>query len=356
MYKVNPHFTSEINKYGSFDFTACFNCGTCTATCGLTDENNAFPRSMVRAGVLGLDDKIVSSLDPWLCYYCGECSTNCPRQAEPADLMMSLRRYLMAKYDWTGLSGFLFKKASGYFVAFLVLLAVIIGIRAGNLFNNEEWLHWGHMFEIYAIAGVFSLILLPNIIRMWYFTVLKNGKPFRFKIYMSTIKELFIHMFTQKRSLSCETSKDGNIWWFEHLMLVLGYLGLLFTTVALDWFNTGNIAIVITGYFFSAVIFIVTAEFTIRRLQKRNVKTSSSKPSDWFFLVWLMMMGISAFGVRLFIDLNILDRNFWLFIFHMIVLVQWSLVIVPFGKWTHFLYRSFAMYFSSINNYPEQSK
>jgi quinone-modifying oxidoreductase subunit QmoC len=66
------------------------------------------------------------------------------------------------------------------------------------------------------------------------------------------------------------------------------------------------------------------------------------------FVAWLFMMGLSAFAVRLFIDLDILQNNIWLYLFHMIILVQWALVIVPFGKWTHFLYRSFAMYFDTI--------
>jgi hypothetical protein len=59
-------------------------------------------------------------------------------------------------------------------------------------------------------------------------------------------------------------------------------------------------------------------------------------------------MGVSAFGVRLLVDLGALANHFWLYLFHLIVLVQWALIIVPFGKWTHFLYRSFAMYFDKI--------
>jgi quinone-modifying oxidoreductase subunit QmoC len=61
------------------------------------------------------------------------------------------------------------------------------------------------------------------------------------------------------------------------------------------------------------------------------------------------MMGLTAFLVRLFVDLDILESNFWMYLIHIIVLVQWALIIVPFGKWTHFLYRSFAMYFEKIN-------
>ena len=59
-------------------------------------------------------------------------------------------------------------------------------------------------------------------------------------------------------------------------------------------------------------------------------------------------MGITAFAVRLFIDLDLLAGNLWLFLFHFTILAQWALIIVPFGKWTHFLYRSFAMYFDKL--------
>jgi quinone-modifying oxidoreductase subunit QmoC len=63
-----------------------------------------------------------------------------------------------------------------------------------------------------------------------------------------------------------------------------------------------------------------------------------------------MLMGLTAFFVRLFIDFNILEGNKWLYLFHLMVLAQWALIIVPFGKWTHFLYRSFAMYFAKIKS------
>jgi quinone-modifying oxidoreductase subunit QmoC len=61
-------------------------------------------------------------------------------------------------------------------------------------------------------------------------------------------------------------------------------------------------------------------------------------------------MGVTAFLVRLFIDLGLIETQQWMYIIHLTVLAQWALIIVPFGKWTHFLYRSFAMYFSKIKS------
>ena len=58
--------------------------------------------------------------------------------------------------------------------------------------------------------------------------------------------------------------------------------------------------------------------------------------------------GLSAFIVRLFIDTGLLNGNSWMYQVHLIILVQWALISVPFGKWTHFLYRSFAMYFDKL--------
>jgi hypothetical protein len=86
------------------------------------------------------------------------------------------------------------------------------------------------------------------------------------------------------------------------------------------------------------------------RLKKNKEISKNSQPSDWMFVGWLFLMGLTAFFVRLFIDIGLLDNNKWLYIFHMIILVQWALIIVPFGKWTHFLYRSFAMYFVKLKS------
>ena len=50
-------------------------------------------------------------------------------------------------------------------------------------------------------------------------------------------------MFTQKRALDCD---DNQFRWFEHFILVIGYLGLLFTTVFLDWFSSENLFIIVS--------------------------------------------------------------------------------------------------------------
>jgi ferredoxin len=347
---INPDFPTEIKKFGAGDFELCFNCGNCTAICSLSTTNESFPREMIRYSTLGLEDEIKSSLKPWLCYYCGECSTDCPRQAHPGELMMSLRRWITSKYDWTGLSGLLYKNVIAYIIGFVLVIVGILFISRKFDFNQKLIMHLGHLFEMYAIAAVFVLILIPNIFRMWFFTIIKPKVNPGLKNYFKAFPELFVHMFTQKRFLGCEQTPAEKLKWFEHLILVISYLSLLFTTVFLDWFESKNLFVIWLGYLESAIIFIITFHFTINRVRKSSALHKFSQPSDWFFMIWLLLMGVTAFMVRLFIDLNIIDNNFWLYLTHLIILVQWAVIIVPFGKWTHFLYRSFAIYFSELRD------
>jgi ferredoxin len=345
MAKVDPKFGKELIKYGAVDFTACYNCGTCTAVCSLSTEENSFPREMVRYSVLGMKDSILASNKPWLCYYCGECTTHCPKTANPGELMMTLRRWLTSKYDWTGLSAFFYKFPFLTPILFLLLAIGVVFYAYLENYNVEKIMNVGHYFEFFAVLTVGVTILLPNLIRMWWFLIGKQKIKVPFKQYLIQFKELIVHMFTQKRALSCPENKFR---WFEHFILVLGYLGLLFTTVVLGWLHTDNLFIIILGYIESAVIFIVTADFVYGRIKKNKELNKFSHPSDWYFVIWLFLMGVTAFFVRLFVDLDLIENNLWLYLIHMMVLVQWALVIVPFGKWTHFLYRSFAMYYEKL--------
>jgi ferredoxin len=347
MAAINIEFGNELKKYGAFDFNACYNCGNCTAVCSLSTEENSFPREMVRFSVLGMKEDIKSSLKPWLCYYCGECSTHCPQEANPGELMMSLRRWLTAEYDWTKLSGLLYRSLPLTLLAFLLITLGVIIFGFSEKFSLETLMQSGHTFEMLTITAVFGLILLPNIIRMWWLIILKPKIKVPIIRYITGFAELIVHMFTQKRTLGCD---DNKFRWFEHFILVIGYLGLLFTTVVLNWFSSDKLFIIIFGYALSIIVFLVTIDFVSGRIKKNKEISKYSQPSDWLFVIWLFLMGFSAFMVRLFIDTGLIENNIWLYLFHLIILVQWALILVPFGKWPHFLYRSFAMYFAKIKN------
>ena len=342
---VNPELKQELLKYGLKEWNDCFHCGNCTAICALTEQGFLFPRKSIRALQLGLKQSLAGSTDPWLCYYCGECTETCPRDANPAELMMSIRRYLTKVYDWTGLAGLFYRSKLALFIGFILVLIAVIAVGYVKHFETEALMKFGHLFEQLVILAVFTLILLPNIFHMFWLTIVKQKVKAPISAYITGIWHMIWNVFTQNRSLKCET---GSFRWFEHFLIVIGYISLLFVTVFLNWFSTTNTIIIWLGYIVGGIVFAFTFHFIIGRLNKKREVTKYSHPSDWLFVIWLFLLGFTAFIVRVLIDTNLIDNNLWLYIIHLIVIAQWGILLVPFGKWTHFLYRSFAIYFAYL--------
>ena len=158
MSRIDPGFASEIKKYGAKDFSACFNCGNCTAICGLTDKNANFPRMFIRQGMLGQKEEILQSKELWLCYACGDCSETCPRQAGPGDYMAAMRRYAIASYEPTGLTKLMFKSNPG-FIVLTLFFALMLGFFLFTLKPDHEVSRWLFTILPYAVIHNMGLVI-----------------------------------------------------------------------------------------------------------------------------------------------------------------------------------------------------
>ena len=123
--RLNPALAAELAKFGGKSASNCFNCGNCTAVCSLSAGDEVFPRKVIRYVQLGLEERLKESPEPWLCYYCGGCSETCPREAQPGELMMAVRRWLTSKYDWTGISRRLYVSLA-WELSFLGVVALFV--------------------------------------------------------------------------------------------------------------------------------------------------------------------------------------------------------------------------------------
>ena len=72
--RVNPKPIEDLDFYGAEDVQFCYHCGDCSANCPHADEVFRFPRKSMRSLQMGLEKKLETSLEPWLCYYCWQCS------------------------------------------------------------------------------------------------------------------------------------------------------------------------------------------------------------------------------------------------------------------------------------------
>ncbi len=369
--RVQPELRNQLIQFGIGDWNACYHCGTCTAICPLSEEGFLFPRKKIRLMQMGLKDQLESSVEPWLCYYCGDCSKTCPRDANPGELMMSLRRYLTSKYDWTGLSK-KFYTSEVWELAFILLFAALVVIAflvilpsMGYHFTKELTADGGvkvnsfapiHIVEIFdwTMAGVVATLLISNILRMYYQIIWKKSKT-KVSLWVH-IREFWLLIFNfavQPKFSKC----DDKRYWLSHWLLMSGYtIMFIVIVVYLPWFQTEKIYPVwhpqrLLGYYATIGLLFGLGVAIIGRLVRKDVKFQFSHVSDWLFVIMLTLTATTGILIHVFRINGMPVATFISYIAHMAVLVPMILIEVPFSKWSHLAYRPFAVYFAQLKKY-----
>ncbi len=94
---VNPEFMNALESAGKDAGAECFNCGTCAAVCPLVSGH--FPRKMIRYAQVGAWELILADAkDLWRCLHCGLCTRTCPRGANPGEVVLTLKRHVLAAW------------------------------------------------------------------------------------------------------------------------------------------------------------------------------------------------------------------------------------------------------------------
>ena len=70
---------------------ACYQCGTCSATCPTAQSMDYSPRALWRLAELGQRDLILNSNTFWMCTACYSCTVRCPREILITETMRELR-------------------------------------------------------------------------------------------------------------------------------------------------------------------------------------------------------------------------------------------------------------------------
>ena len=377
--EVNPELLLNLKKFGVQDAATCFNCGNCTAVCSLSSEATPFPRKVIRYLQLGLKDKLVASPEPWLCYYCGDCSETCPRQANPGEVMMGLRRYLTSMYDWTGISR-LFYTSKVFEVTAILLVAALVGL--GFYFFHGPMLTDRVALNVFApnttieildliMLAVLSFFLLTNAYRLFKAIMgdpdqypalsfaekqqvqnrLLRGVPLA--IYIREAKEFVLQFFTQKKFAACGT-RSQNIQWINHLLIMTGYsIVFALVVIGIRWFQRDEIyplwhPIRVLGYYATFAILYGTTIAIWGRIKKSKTVYEHSHSSDWAFLILLWLTTFTGILIHAGRLLELPLTTYAIYVIHMMIAVPMLVIEVPFAKWTHQLYRPLVLYLMKV--------
>jgi quinone-modifying oxidoreductase, subunit QmoC len=377
--EINPDLILDLAKFGVTDAAKCFNCGNCTAICSLSSESAPFPRKSIRYLQLGLKDKLMQSPEPWLCYYCGECSETCPRQADPGAVMMGLRRYLTSLYDWTGISR-LFYTSKVFEILSILTISALVGL--GFYFFHGPMLTGKVALNVFApntvieifdliLLAVLSFFLLSNGYRLFKAVV---GDPAQYPqssadgtqlqagwriggipvaLYFREVKEFVVQFFTQKKFKACGGESPG-LQWVNHLLIMTGYsIVFLLVVAGIRWFQRDTVypfwhPIRLLGYYATFAILYGTTVAIIGRIQKSKTVYARSHASDWAFLILLWLTAFSGILIHFGRLLGWPLTTYFLYTVHMMIAVPMLVVEVPFAKWTHQLYRPLVLYLMKV--------
>jgi ferredoxin len=371
----------DIRRFGAPDVSACFSCGTCTATCPLSETDATFPRRIIRYAQLGMSDALLSSKELWACYQCGECADSCPTKADPSEFMAAARRYAIARYDRTRIARTMYTRpVLGTFLAVFVALFFALfmygahGPQSAATLAIFEFIPEGLIHDtgivvmiIVTLAGLSGVVSMARAVARREGVGLRSvlgGRAAVGRSARAAWGAIGRESLAQTRfRRDCDPEAMEVPWfrrrWLVHALVVWGFLGLL-TATLLDyglalvgvkatgapvpvWYPVrllGTIAGVLLVY--GSTILIVD------RYRRANRSVRSSVTSDWMLLGLVWITGVTGFGIELALYLPEPPTwGYWIFLVHVAVAME-LVLLAPFMKLAHAVYRPVALFFVEL--------
>jgi len=350
----------------------CFQCGTCSTTCDLSPDDNPYPRKEMAWSTWGRKDLLMADPDVWLCHQCNDCSTRCPREARPGDVLAAIRREQILHYAFPGFVAHWLREPR--FLPFLLaipaaLLTVALALRdplgaalGMSRFTpdkisysfSSEFPHW----LVNGFFGFFSLLVLIVLIvqvRQFWQGMKSSVPPAKLAnpakglgaSFLSTMGDLIVHRnFTR-----CTTTHSRNA---SHTLVIFGFLALCVVSV---WVITSKYNPLISGEFIYPFPFwspwkllanvaglaIITGCLVMchdRLKQTREVVFSTY--FDWSLILLVLFVVLTGFGSEITHFARMEPHRHIVYFLHLVFAFA-LLMYLPYSKLAHVAYRVAAL-------------
>ena len=379
--RVDPDLLADIKRFGAADVSACFSCGNCSAICPLSNNDGTFPRRMIRYGQVGLRDELLSSKELWACYHCGLCSESCPQRADPGEYMAAARRYAIASYDRTGIARTLYTHpilGSGLLVVLAAAFATFFSVKSGAQprgslqffsFLPDAVVHWTGIAVMIAVV----LVALTGVATMVHGLARREGVHGRDLVvgaaswrraWRGAWSAVAVESLGQKRFRDDCADADPSEHWYErrwiiHATVMWGFIGLLVATMADYGLSLTGVRatgtpepvwypVRLLGTLAGLAMVAGVSTMILARLRHTNQASAYSHQSDWVFLTMLWVVGVSGLLTELALYLpGAPSWGYWMFVAHVSLAME-LLLLLPFMKFAHVIYRPVALFFQSL--------
>ncbi len=371
-YLVEPdiEFVKEVIGLGGDTLKKCFQCATCSVACPISPENKPFPRKEMIAASWGLKDKLVGNMDIWLCHNCGDCSTLCPRGANPGDVLGAIRSYAITEYAAPKFIGKLVNdpKKLPVLLGIPVVVFLVLGFITGLLDftpGGDQIVH-SHFFSSWLVDMIFIPLTawvvvvfgigLKRFVNDMHENAVLEGKTDKKELEIGgLIRALFTVLPTilkHNKFSECLENKDRTT---AHLMVFYSFIGLFIVT---------NIFFVVLYVFqihgpysqlnpvkwlanVCGIALVIGSSLMIKNRMGKTDQVSTYK--DWY-LLWLVFgLGASGMLTEMTRLAGIAGLSYALYFIHLIFVFN-LFMFIPFSKLAHLVYRTVAMAYAEYGN------
>lgn len=388
--KVQPdlEFIKYLKGAGGDTLKKCYQCATCSVICPLSSDTKPFPRKEMIWSQWGMKDQLVADPDVFLCHQCGDCTAYCPRGAKPGDVLGAIRAYAYTHYGWPGGLAKLASSAKGLpmLIAIPAVIILVMWFISGGMslpsaedfhHHGYQWFfgHWDFRWLSKNVAFI-DLIMLPTVglaifaayrgvSTMWKQMVANAGVSTEFRpsagqfikeFLFPSIKEIIDH----KRFEECGENLDRVK---GHKPLLLAFIGLFIVTAYSAFANDvlgpfipslhGPMAVwnpvkILANVSAIAMIYGIWTLWSARaKTEKEN--NIDGTFYDWFLIWEIMAVGITGILAELARWAGLIAPGYIIYYLHLVA-VMMLFLYMPYTKFAHLVYRTFAMAFEKYRD------
>lgn len=374
--KPDLQFVNEIIKGGGESLKKCYQCATCSVVCNVTPEGNPFPRKEMVLAQWGQKDKLIASMDVWLCHQCSDCTAYCPRGAKPGEVLNAIRKQSIKHVAMVPFFAKIASEMKFLPVLFAIPMALfyVILLALGNtnisaVPRAEGGIMAYHKFvpipvidTVFTLTAIFAVIsAFVGIKRLWSGMKGQAGEVKSSGSLVGDIISSVTTILAHSKFADCNVNKLRQ---WGHLLLFYAFAGLTVTTMwavgylyGNEWFGIQafgpfhfgespypnndpvKILALISSIAFAAGFIIIL----FNRFAKAG-KAGIGSYFDWIFL--LIVIGVGATGMLSWaLRLADMSAGYIVYYFHLVFI--WSLfAYAPYSKFAHLFYRTTAMVFA----------
>ena len=362
-------FVQTLLSGGAADLKYCYQCSTCTVVCPVTPDGSPFPRKKMIHAQFGLKEKLVKSLDSWLCINCNDCSTYCPRGAKPGDVMNAIRALSVEFFSVPGFLARAAKEPARIWILFLIpaviLAATVVGLHGGSGFAFLAGrIVYAKMLPIPVVDAIFISAMgfagITLLLGLWRFLrAMREEYPRTSggESIGAAIAGTATDIFSHRKFRECGTNSARSN---AHLLVMYGFLGLMVTTTlvgVLYYFNQFGMDVEVTPYsFFHPVKVLGNVSGTMALLgcvlvvarKMGKAEAGSASFFDWTFVWVLFLTVITGFLAQLLRVFDFAPGAYFIYYVHLIF-VFFLLAYAAHTKMGHIFFRVAAMVYSRIS-------